>query len=100
MITYKNLSGVEHRLTAAKRLRYASTKLPPATSFSRNPVRQIEGENMKVKYQCWKCKKENEFETNEAPSYLMEMKVPPSKPTVYIDVCNHCGAQNKVEKEY
>ena len=52
---------------------------------------------MKVKYQCYICKKENELDTGEAQSLLLEAKVTPYQPTIYITNCSHCGAENRVE---
>ncbi len=54
---------------------------------------------MKITYTCWKCKKENQLETDEEPSCLLEWKTfsSTSEPTVYIVNCPHCGSENKVE---
>ena len=50
---------------------------------------------MKVKFECIKCRAENEFETVGETREIVESKTELKK-TTYIVECKACGAENRV----
>ena len=55
---------------------------------------------MKIKYQCRKCGKKSDFDTDEAPVSLMEsMDSMASEDNTYVVNCPECGAENRVSAE-
>jgi len=47
-----------------------------------------------LKFECHKCNKESEFNTEETPIMLLDDTTP--RPVTYVPNCSHCGAQCSV----
>ena len=55
---------------------------------------------MKIKYQCRKCGKKSEFDTDETPVSLIEsMDSMDREDNNYVVDCPECGAENRVSAE-
>lgn len=51
-----------------------------------------------IKYKCYKCGAENEFDVQEGETLILEQKVfNDSQQKTYVHNCSECGAKNEVE---